>query len=640
MNHLYWQVKHKCNFNKETDLLDVILRENGVEDIDAFFKVNAKNTFDPFLLKNMKTGIETLYSILHNSSPPKIFVKFDSDVDGITSGSVITMFIKDICPEADVKYSISADKTHGIFYSDVTPYIDELDMIIVPDAGSESIEECKRIKEYKDIPILILDHHNFSDKAIYDYTICVNCTDGEYPNNTLSGVGIVYKFLIAYCEQYDLPIETYLKYIEFVALGMIADAMDLRNLETRYYVLEGLKEENHHNEFLKELCERNAESFKLGHTIKNYGWSLAPNLNALVRYGKPDEQINTIRAILGEQQDIEYQPRRKKASDPKPPLEIHTLQWEMARICCNCKSRQDAEVKRFMEKLDQKIKNEKLDDNSVIVVDGNDILTKKTVTGLVANKLMSVYKRPVIVLRDYTTDTYGGSARGYGKGNIANFQHFLNESGLIEAAGHENAMGIKLPHNNLDKLITYCNQHIDKNDLVDVFEVDYEIEADNLKSENIIKIANAYNIWGNGIDEPTFAIIGIHINANDIQGITAGDSDYVGFIKFRYHDMTFIKKYCKKTDYEEITLKDRKCFGVNKKPLNITVIATFELNEYEGNRYPEIVIKQFESIEDTEAQPYIDNINADAVALELSEEISSDKKITKEVTVEDDDFVF
>ena len=38
-----------------------------------------------------------------------------------------------------------------------------------------------------------------------------------------------------------------------VSLGIIADSMDLRDLETRWYVLEGLKIENQKNDFLNEL---------------------------------------------------------------------------------------------------------------------------------------------------------------------------------------------------------------------------------------------------------------------------------------------------------------------------------------------------------------------------------------------------
>ena len=37
---------------------------------------------------------------------------------------------------------------------------------------------------------------------------------------------------------------------------------------------------------------------------------------------KEDKEL-MIKAFNGEKQDFEYQPRRKKKTDPKPPIEIH-----------------------------------------------------------------------------------------------------------------------------------------------------------------------------------------------------------------------------------------------------------------------------------------------------------------------------
>ena len=42
------------------------------------------------------------------------------------------------------------------------------------------------------------------------------------------------------CKKYKINEEVCNYYLDLVSLGMIADAMDMRNLETRYYALEGL----------------------------------------------------------------------------------------------------------------------------------------------------------------------------------------------------------------------------------------------------------------------------------------------------------------------------------------------------------------------------------------------------------------
>lgn len=105
-------------------------------------------------------------------------------------------------------------------------------------------------------------------------------------NKTLSGVGVVHKFCLAYSRIYDIKEEVCNYYLDLVALGMIADSMDMRNFETRYYALEGLKEENIHNLFIKELAEQNKEEMKLGYTLNNIGWVIAPKINGTIRYGK------------------------------------------------------------------------------------------------------------------------------------------------------------------------------------------------------------------------------------------------------------------------------------------------------------------------------------------------------------------
>ena len=146
----------------------------------------------------------------------------------------------------------------------------------------------------------------------------------------MSGAGVVQKFIEAYLFTYedkdglDSTLGEY--FLDLVSLGLIADSMDLRNLESRYYALEGLKERNRHNELLNELEIRFEEEMKFGRTITSVGWAIAPKINGTIRYGKDQEQIDLFRAMLGVQENIEYQPRRKSKYDPKPPIEIHTLQ--------------------------------------------------------------------------------------------------------------------------------------------------------------------------------------------------------------------------------------------------------------------------------------------------------------------------
>ena len=487
-------------------------------------------------------------------------------------------------------------------------------------------ENARQIKRIFDVQILVLDHHlvenEFLDKEtnewinrdeakeIYkkdknrievdcytNYCLAVNCHDGKYPNPNLSGVGVVQKFIEAYMDKYeeeDNIDEKYREYfLDLVSLGMIADSMDVRDLETRYYVLEGLKERNRHNEFINELEIRFEEEMKFGRTISSMGWVIAPKINGTIRYGKDAEQLDLFRAILGVQEEIEYQPRRKSKNDPKPPIEIHSLQQTMARVAYNVKQRQDTEVRKFVKELEVQIEEKHLDKNSVLFVDGTKVLTKGTVTGLVANKLASEYFRPVVLLRDKNSDEYGGSCRGYDKGGIPSIKDFLEECGM-HCAGHDNAAGVFLKKEELDSVIKKCNEKLPIDQLCTIHTVDWQIEASKLKKEYVQEVAENYAVFGNTVPEPLFAITNLRINASKINGY--GDNN--SFIRFSYNGIPFIKKYCALTDYDTMTLRDRSVLGVNKKDLKLNLICQFILNSYEDKINPEVKILYFDVVEE------------------------------------------
>ena len=139
--------------------------------------------------------------------------------------------------------------------------------------------------------------------------------------------------------------------------------------------------------------------------------------------------------------------------------------------------------------------------------------------------------------------------------------------------------------------------------MVTIHEVDYEIPAVNLKEKDLVSIANAYAIWGNYVNEPTFAITNLHIKAQDIQAY----GENKGFIRFVYNKIPFIKKYCPKGDYEQMTLSNRNILGVNKKDLILNLIGKFVLNEYEGNVFPQVKILYYDSKEYVPAKDEIDD---------------------------------
>ena len=73
----------------------------------------------------------------------------------------------------------------------------------------------------------------------------------DYPNKSLSGVGMVLKF----CLYIDLLMNTTYSenFFDLAAFGIIADVMDLRHFETREIIREGFRHVN--NKLFRKICE-------------------------------------------------------------------------------------------------------------------------------------------------------------------------------------------------------------------------------------------------------------------------------------------------------------------------------------------------------------------------------------------------
>ncbi|MDD4779078.1 MAG: DHH family phosphoesterase [Tissierellia bacterium] len=589
MINIKYKVLNKgYEFISENELLDTLLKNRGVENPKKLLHLKETDIHDGMLLNNMERGLNMLHWHLNNGS--KVHILDDVDNDGITSATEIDNYIKDVSPNTIITHSMNDGKTHGIVLKNLKEY--DFDLLIVPDAGSENIKECKILKEEWDVDILILDHHTYKKDS--PYAILINCQDGKYPNNTLSGAGIVYKFIKEYDKKYGFNFAD--KYLDLTAIGIIGDSMDLRNYETRYLVLQGLKQIN--NSFIKEILTKLKVEEDETINIEFVGWKIAPYLNAVVRSGTDEEKRELIDAILGKEGTKEYQPRRKNKDDPKPEIEIQTLQQAMAREVVNIKARQDRLVKKGMELLIEKINLLKLDVNKVIMVDGTEEI-EKTFTGLVANKLSEIYKRPVVVLKKIKNNdeeiTYGGSFRNYSLSPIVSLMELFESVGTFDMlGGHPNAGGFKIKANKLEEATNKLNELLKDMSIEDVYLVDYEIPVGRLKEKHVLQIGKWKDIWGNTLGKPLFAITDITLNVEDIQLL----GEKRNFIKFDKvigkNKITFVKKFAGEEIYNKMIMKSHKGLSKTKSnKIKMDIVGEFVINTWNENEYPQVEIRDF-----------------------------------------------
>jgi single-stranded-DNA-specific exonuclease len=268
----------------------------------------------------------------------------------------------------------------------------------------------------------------------------------------------------------------------------------------------------------------------------------------------------------------------------------------MARVVTNIKSRQDNIVKKGVAEINEKITEMGLDDNKLLMVDVTELLGN-TYTGLVANKLATQYKRPVILLRQRDDDTYGGSCRNYRLSPIVDFRAFLQELGTFnQLSGHSNAFGFNIHIDQLVPTRDKSNELLKDMIIEDVYKVDYEIPVGRLKKKHIKQVGEWEDIWGNMLDEPLFAITDIVIPITEIE--LKGEKK--NMIRFVSKDITFIKRFTNEEEYNRMILKQAK--GLSKKRIGevkIDVVGKFKLNHWEGASYPQIEIVDFNSKENS-----------------------------------------
>lgn len=556
-----------------------ILLNRGIENWKQYLNLNEDCTHDFNLLKNIDKAVSCFIKHIENKS--RIHIIVDSDVDGYTSASMVYRYIKHLGEDIDVTYSLHTKKQHGI--SDDVEIPSDCELLIVPDAGSNDIEQCKELTE-KGIDVIILDHH-ICDKQ-NNFAIVVNNQMCDYPNKNFCGAGIVYKFIKAVDE--ELWEDCADKMLDIVALGNISDVMDMRECETRYYVDFGLTKIR--SKLFKALIEKQSYSMNGVVNITSVQFYVTPILNAMIRVGSAEDKDLLFRAFIETDEIFKY---KKRGEAEESDEDIYT---RAARLCYNAKNRQGKDVQKGVDAIDEVIKKKEIYKDKVMFINVSDILGE-TLTGLVAIKIAEKYNKPCLLLRRQKVREdgslyYGGSCRNFDNSPIESLKDFLDSTGTFEfVQGHDNAAGISITRENVAKSIELCNEKLSDMDFQKCFNVDFDINASDLSVGFIKAIDEMKDIFGQGIKEPLVHIRNIPIwsesffvmgkNSNSWKVIN--DEGYA-FVKFNVDvdKDEVLQIYNSNSDREE-----EYSLG------SIDVIGTVSINNYNNILTPQIIIKDY-----------------------------------------------
>ena len=584
-----YRLRKEFSTNPDKALIE-ILQDRGVKDIENFMHPTFDNCeLDAHKLKNIDAAAERLLYHLRRDS--KILFIVDCDADGYTSSSILWLYIKHIFPEAQLEFTVHDHKQHGL--DDKVDWIcDEArwDLILCPDAGSYDVEEHRALGELG-MDVICLDHH----EQLYDEngnpvtsnlptTIVVNNQlSPDYPNKSLCGAGVVYKF----CQVLDdiLGIQQAKNYIDLAALGEIADVMDRTDVETNYIMMEGLK--NIHNEGFRTLIE--AQSFSLkekavspypGLGPVDIAFYIAPLINAITRVGTQTEKEGLFYCFI---EPNKAMPSTKRGARPG---DIEYASEQTARVGKNAKARQDRLKEQALGVIDFKIQKDGLADNNIIVVelDTSDNVQQE-LTGLIAMNVVNKYHKPVMIGRRNNNNEIQGSIRSSGNfAGLPSFKKFLEDSGLVSyTAGHDNAAGWGLNGDKLDALIDYANKKLKAEDFENCYVVDYILDGSDYNDELLGSLSAHPEFFGNHIDEPKIVIKNIPLMSIMAMGADRSSMkiSYNGIDYVKFKDPAFV---------EEIT---------NNRAKKLNVYGRANLNEWMGKQSVQVFIDDYELVEDT-----------------------------------------
>ena len=521
-------------FTNENEIFSIntILKNRGIIDTFHYLNTSDEDISSPLALGEdaIIQGAKILINCIASNQDALIVI--DSDADGFTSSAILINYLYKIFPawvENHLKWVQHEGKQHGLEDQDLE-YQGKL--IICPDSASNDYSRHAYYKN-NNIDILILDHHE-ADKISEDACV-INNQLSDYPNKQLSGAGVTWQF----CRFIDslLNINYAESLIDLVALGLIADMMDLTSIETKHLIAKGLKEENVQNPFIYEMWQKN--QFSLGDTLTPNGvaFYIAPFINAITRSGTMEEKELVFSSLLNHKA-FKNVPSTKRGHAPG---DTERIVDQALRVCTNVKKRQTDAQNRGLELLESMIEEQDLLSHKVLLFLLEPGQVEDEVRGLIANKFMAKYQRPCCLLTKTvkivqatpeeeaklnlpfsgevfkTVISYQGSARGYEKSGITTFKDICETTGLVMyAQGHQNAFGLGILQENLDKFRDALDLALKEINNEPVYYVDKIYYGSNVIAEDIKTIAKYECLWGKGVSEPLIAIKGLTISKENV----------------------------------------------------------------------------------------------------------------------------
>ena len=475
-----------------------LLVQRGIDKLEKakkFFNPQLSDLHDPFLMKDMDKAVERVERAVRNRE--KIMVYGDYDVDGTTAVALVYKFLRQI-GHKDLLFYIPDRYTEG--YGISTKGIDHAarkgaTLIIALDCGIKAIEKVDYAKR-KGVDFIICDHHLPAEEipravAVLD----PKRADCSYPFDELSGCGVGFKLVQAYCQKNGIPFQQIEPLLDLLAVSIASDIVPLVD-ENRILAHYGLLRLNASPSkgllSIIKICGLDRHNI----TIDDIVFKIGPRINAAGRMRMDENDENAAPSGGYAAVNLLIEGNESLAEEFGSVIDG----FNQDRKCIDRSVTQEAHD--FIE-AHAELKAAK----STVIYNPRWM---KGIVGIVASRLIETYYRPTVVLT-MSNGFVTGSARSVPGFDL--YQAIESCSDLLENfGGHMYAAGLTMRPERVEEFTRRFNAYVEEN--IDPITLQPQVEIDSeLFFSNITpafrRDLNRFQPFGPGNPAPVFVTRGV-----------------------------------------------------------------------------------------------------------------------------------
>ncbi len=557
-------------------LFAVLLYNRGYTTPEAagrFLRFEESDFHDPYLLADMDKAVDRILSAVENGE--KIYIYGDYDVDGVTSVSMLYLYLTSLGANVGIKIPKRDCEGYGVSRDALIKIAEEgATLIITVDTGITAGEEVEFGRSLG-MDFVITDHHEcHGDLPRACAVVNPHRPDCTYPFSDLAGVGVVFKTLCA-CEmkiskrsgerEIDGVRRICMEYADLVAVGTIADVMPLVD-ENRLIVSLGLSKLSKRSGNPGLIALLDASSKKTEKTAEckvtsgMIGFGIAPRINAA---GRISDALIAVKLLL--------------ANDPD---EVAKYTEELCEIN---KERQRQENHIAMQAYEMIEGRPEIASDKVIILDCDE--WQQGIIGIVSSRITEKYGLPsilisfqgAVIIEPSPYDDGKGSGRSIKGLNLVEALGYCEDL-LVKYGGHELAAGLTVKRGMIEEFRKRINEYAEAHMTDDMLNIklsaDCELEASDI-SIGLANEALRLEPFGIGNASPQFIL-----RDATVKKITAISSGKHTKLILQKDEMCFTAMY----------------FGVNEYELDcgegdmVDVLFNLDINDYRGARSVQLIL--------------------------------------------------